>query len=137
MRFQHMQALAVGLPHTELRSDMAVFDIHNAGVLERMHFDFEAKRFDVEWRVQNLLEDERIGPYRTARIVLSIKGITGYFGSGELRTDPTEAVGIDFIEYLPGEERTGTVRLVFTSSGEISVSGTDCELRHTVLETLL
>jgi hypothetical protein len=136
MRFHGMDPLAPGFPHTELRAGAALFDVHNAGVLESMHVDFEARSFEVGWRVDNLLEDERVGPYRTARILLTIQGINGFSGSGELLTHPLEAAGIDFIEYLPGGERPGTMRFVFTSSGEISVSGTDCELRYAVLSPL-
>jgi hypothetical protein len=132
-----MSPLAVGFPHTELRSDGALFDVHNAGVLERMVLNVDARCFEMEWLVENLFEDETWGPYRTARVVLRVSGVSRFAGSGELLTDPAEEEGIDFIEYQPDEERPGTMRFVFTSSGEMSVSGTDCELRYTVLERLL
>lgn len=136
MRFHQMQSLTASFPNIELRSGEAVFDIHNAGVLERMNLDFEAKSFEVSWRVENLLGDARIGRYRSARIVLSVKGVTACSGLGEIFADSGEEVGIDFIDYSPDQERTGMVRFVFTSSGEVSVWATDCVLYYTVLEAL-
>jgi hypothetical protein len=98
-----------------------------------MGLDFKSQRFDVEWHAENLLASAHYGPYRTAQVVLSVVGVSGFAGSGQLEVDPGEVVGIEFIEYMPSRYGPGAIRLVFTTSGEVSLSGTSCELRYSVL----
>lgn len=131
-----MAPLAGGFPHTELRSGTTLFDVHNAGVLIRMGLNFESARFDVEWQVDNLLETCAVGAYRTARVLLTITGVTDFSGQGKLGSGPEREEEIDFIEYLPAYPEGGAIRFVFTASGEVLISGTDCELDFVVLTSL-
>lgn len=134
MRFTGLEPLTEGFPHTELNSGEYRFDIHNSADLVRMSFNFEHRHFDVEWRVENLLASAHYGSYSTAVVTLRVAGLTEFSGSGQVETDPGHATGVEFIEYIPGSGQSGALRFVFTSAGEIALSGSDCELHIESLE---
>lgn len=134
MRFTGLEPLAAGFPHTEISSGEYRFDIHNTADLVRMGFDFERRLFDVEWRVENVLGSAYYGRYSTAVVHLRAAGLTAISGSGHVDVDPSNAPGIDFIEYIPQSGGSGALRFVFTTAAEISLTGSDCELRIINLE---
>lgn len=134
MRFTGLEPLAEGFPHTELSSGEYRFDIHNAADLVRMRLDIEHRQFDVEWRVENLLASTYYGNYSNAVVMLRVVGVTQFSGSCHVDTDPNKAPGVDFIEYTPQSGTLGALRFVFTSAGEISISGSGCELHLAGLE---
>jgi hypothetical protein len=86
--------------------------------------------------VENKLRDARCGSYATARVVLRVCGVTAVTGTVDLLSDPPEEPGIDFFEYQPAGSEAGSLRFVFLWDGEITISGTDCELRYEVLAPL-
>lgn len=134
MRFHHMQALKAAYPHIELHVGDAFFDVHNAGDLQRIHMDFQARCFEIHWRVENLLGIPSHGAWRIADVVLRVTGVTAWSASGEIAVGSADGVGFDFIELIPDHGPAGTLCFVFEPTGEIRVSGTDCELRYTVVE---
>lgn len=134
MRFTGMEPLSEGFPHTELSSGEYRFDIHNAADLVRMDLDFARCQFELEWRVENLLASAYYGPFRRGVVILRVAGLTEFFGSAHVVIDPTGECGVDFIEYVAGSGISGALRFVFTSAGEISVSGSDCGLHIVSLE---
>lgn len=134
MKFEGLHPLTEGFPHIELQSGEFCFDVHNSADLIRMGLDFETRQFEVEWRVENLLASSHYGPYRTARLVVSVAGISAFSGFGQLDSARGESPGIDFIEYIPSVDGPGLLRFVFTSSGAMSLSGTECKLIYSVLD---
>jgi hypothetical protein len=137
MHFNGLSPLAEGFPNIELRSGTFCFDIHNAADLLRITLDLESQRFEVEWRVENLLASTHYGPYHTARVVLTVHGVSEFSSSNRLSLNPEHAEGIDFIEYIPGAGEAGALRFMFTSVGEMSLLGTRCDLTYAVTSVRL
>jgi hypothetical protein len=131
MRFFGIHPLREGFPYVELQAGDLIFDVHNAGTLIDMSYDFREKMFAIKWRVDNLLPQRDCISYRVAALVLVLRGVEALACQGRFeRLSSDEEGGVDFLEYTKREGSRGIIRIVFTEGIEISITASECELKY-------